>query len=272
MKTPLTLTLALALSPALVGCKKEGETTPPPDGDVSTTGDVSDGGEEEGPAVVPQDPDPPELAQAQQQFLLGDMEAVKAAMEPLMASLGEASQARANGIASSLFALATAEELAENAKEPAENALAKAEEVRDPEVAQLAHIAIGAYHVGVGDGAAAQGEFEAAVAEAGPHVALANLYLAQAHIAQAFDESDKLTNPGKLDEAEAAYDAAIEGSSDAAIKGRGLSGLAAVAKFRGKLADVCTHAAAAAEQLAAAGATEYLTEVPSMLANDAKCK
>lgn len=274
MKTSTTPLLSLLLSiPLLVsgGCKKDGDSTPP-DGDTSsTTGDAPDDGGD-APAVVPQDPDPPELAQALSSFVRGDMTAVTGAMEPLMGSLTEPSQARANGIASALFALATAEELAENAKEPAENALAKAAQVRDPEVSQLAHLAMGAHHVGVGDGAAAQAEFEAALAQSGPNAALANLYLAQAHVAQAFDESDKLVNPGKLDEAEKAYQAAIDGSEDAAIKGRGLSGLAAVAKFKGKLADVCTHAAAAAEQLAAGGATDYLTEVPSILSNDAKCK
>lgn len=270
--TTIALSLLLSLTPlALEGCKKDGDSTTPDDA-ASTTGDAPDDGGDEGPEVVPQDPDPPELAQALQSFVLGDMAAVTGATEPLMGTLTEPSQARANGIASALFALATAEDLAENAQEPAENALAKANEVHDPEVLQLAHIALGAHHVGVGDGAAAQTEFEAALAESGPNTALANLYLAQAHVAQAFDESDKLVNPGKLDEAAAAYQAAIDGSEDAGIKGRGLSGLAAVAKFRGKLADVCTHAAAAAEQLTAAGANAYLTEVPSILSNDAKCK
>ncbi len=269
MKRLLTLALPILL---LAACKKDGETTPP---DESTV-DADDGagvgqGEPEDP-VVPQDPDPPELARALAQFILGDMEAVKGSMEPLMNELAEPSQARANGIASALYALAVAEELAENAKEPAENAAAKGEEVRDAEVQQLAHVAMGAHLVGVGDAAAAQAQLEAALALQGPNATLARLYLAQAHLNQAFDESDKLTNPGKLDEAEVSYQKAIDETQDAGLKGRGLAGLAALAKYRGKKADICTQAKAATEQYEAASASEYLKEVPAILASEAKCK
>jgi hypothetical protein len=265
--------LAVILLPLLLlaGCKKDGDTNPPDDGTSGDDGAAADTGEPE-VEIVPQDPDPPELATARKAFVLGDMESVKSSMEPLMSSLSEPSQARANGIASALFALAVAEELAENAKDPAETALAKGEEVRDDEVLQLGHIAMGAHLVGVGDAASAQAELEKAASLGAANGDLANLYLAQSLLNQAFDESDKLTDPAKLDDAEKVYRATVEASDDAAIKGRGLTGLAAIAKYQRKKEQICEHAKAAAESYEAAGASDYLKEVPSILADAAKCK
>lgn len=273
----MRITPAISLLPALFliaapACKKDGETETPDE--TGTTGEVGggdDGGEPADP-VVPQDPDPPELAEARKQLVLGNMEAVKSTMESLPAGLTEPSQARANGIASALFAIAVAEELAENAKEPAENALARAAEVRDAEVEQLGHIAMGAHLVGVSDAAAAQAELEKAVTLDAPNGELAQLYLAQAMLNQAFDESDKLTNPAKLEEARTVYQRVVDASGDAAIKGRGLAGLAALDKYQGKREDICDHARAAAEQYTTAGASDYLAEVPKILADEAKCK
>ena len=82
-----------------VSCDKGGDTNPPDDAGSGDDTAASDDGQPE-VEVVPQDPDPAQLAEARTAFVLGDMEGVKTAMESLMGTLGEPSQARANGIAS----------------------------------------------------------------------------------------------------------------------------------------------------------------------------
>jgi hypothetical protein len=266
-----TLAPMFALSLSILSACDKPDGTQVPDGTTGgATGATSGSDTGDPPPVVPQDPDPPELAGALTSLVLGDHAAARAVAEPLTANLTAPSQARAAGLAFALLALAVAEELAENAKEPAEQALAKAEEVRDPEVRQLAQLALGAHLVGIGDAAAAQAAIEAGLAQTGPYAELGKILLAEAVLNQAFDGEEKLTDPGKLDAAQMIYGELV-GSPTPVIQGRALTGLAALAKFRGEKADLCKHAAAAAEKLSAAGATEYLKEVPAMLAGEAKC-
>jgi hypothetical protein len=265
MTTRAALCLLLVSSFSCKSVKETSTTTPGPAG-------TSGSGEEPAGAVTPQEPDPSQLAQAVRDFRLGNLGAVKQATEALLPDLSGPSRARANGLASALLALAAAEELAESAKEPAEAALARAAEVRDPEVEQLGRIALAVHLTGVGDGAAAQRECEAALALSGPHADLAQLGLAAALLEQAFDDEDRIVDPSRLDAAASAYQKAVDQSSDPAVKGRGLAGLAGIAKYRKQTADVCKHAAAATAAYQTAGASDYLREVPGLLAAEAKCK
>jgi hypothetical protein len=100
--------------------------------------------------------------------------------------------------------------------------------------------------------------------------------LGEAYIGRAFGNGDgKVENPTDLEEARKAYDAGLAIATGAAsadlLLGRLHEGLAAVAKYQGKSADVCPHAKAAAEHYAKGGATPYLQEGPKALADEARC-
>lgn len=274
MRTPTVfsaltiLSLTLAFAP---GCNKDKETAKPDE--VTTNTDPVEEPEKDPAALPPQDPDPAEIAALYDRYLKGDYEAVASEAESLRAGLTADTQVRAHALASAIRALAAIENVPEDGKTAAEEAVANGDRLADPEVQQLAHIAHGSYLVRVRDAAAGQAELEAALALAGPHAALAQLMLGEAHLNQAFgvEEEDKIENPAKLDEARTAYQAALDGGPDI-LKGHAHEGLAAIAKYKNEKQAICDHAQEAENMFAAAGATDYVREVPQLLAGDGKCK
>ena len=267
------LFLAFALSLSAVGCKDDKPTTNPDD--ATTTGDTGATDPEPEPAgLPPQDADPAEIAALYDRYLKGDYEAVASEAQSLAAGLTADTQVRAHALASALQALAAVESLPEDGKAAAESAVADAERLGDAEVEQLARVAHGAYLVRVHEAEAAQATLEKAVAAAGPYAGLAQLTLAEALLNQAFgvgDEDTKIKNPAKLDEARAAYQATVDGA-EGILAAHAHEGLAAVAKYKGEKAEICTHAQEAENIYAANGASDYIREVPSLLAGEAKCK
>lgn len=270
MRTP-TVILALTALAFAPGCKKDQETTNPDQ--ITTNTDPVDEPTDEPAALPPQDPDPAEIAQLYDRYLAGDYEAVVAAAEQLRAGLTADTQIRANAMASAIQALAAIENLPENGKALAEQAVADGDRLADPEVQQLAAIAHGSYLVRVHEASSGQAELEKAIALAGPYGALAQLMLGEAHLNQAFsaEDEDKIENPAKLDDAQTAYQAAVDGGSDI-LKAHAHEGLAAIAKYKGDKAAICDHAQQAENLYVAANATDYVREVPQLLAGEGKCK
>lgn len=266
------LMLALTgLAFAAPGCKDDKPTTTP---DEVTTTKPEPEPEPEVKALPAQDPDPAELAALYDRYLEGDYEAVVGEAGSLRDGLTADTQIRARALASAIMALAAIEGLPEDGKTAAEEAVADGDRLADPEVQQLALIAHGAYLVRVHELVNGQAQLDKAAALAGPYLALAHLMLGEAHLNQAFGEGDedmKVKDPAQLDEARTAYQAALDGGSDL-LKAHAHEGLAAIAKQKGEKQAVCDHAQESENLFAAAGATEYVREVPSLLASEGKCK
>lgn len=270
--------LLAGLLVAAPGCdKKDPEGSTPPDDtglagdDGAATDDGGDGGEAK-PSLPPQDADPPELAVALVNYEQGKYEDVKSAMEALLPSLEGDTKVRAKVIANAYFAMAVAEEFPENAHDHVEIALAEVERLDDPEAQQIALTANGAYLLGVAEFVQAQQELAKAEGLEGGAKLVAMLLHAQSVLNQAFDDNDRITDPAKLEAAKAEYQRVIDAAEEPTLKGRAEAGLAAIAKYQGKNAEVCTHATAAAEHYEAGDASDYIKEVPSLLKKDAKCK
>ncbi|KIG18948.1 hypothetical protein DB30_06559 [Enhygromyxa salina] len=265
------LTLAaLAVAPA---CKKEPTVQP----DEAATGDGDVEPEEAPPELEPlppQDPDPAAISALYQRYLQGEYEAVASSAAELRDTMTADTQVRAHAMAGALMALAAAEAVPEDAKAAAQQAVADGERLGDVEVQQLAAIAQATYQVRVHEAAAGQAALEAALALGGPYKSLNNLMLAEAHLNQAFGEGEEDTqikHPERLDQAKAAYEAAIDGTAPL-LDGAAHEGLAAVAKYQRDKDGVCLHAQQAEDLYAANGANDYIREVPSLLAADSRCK
>jgi hypothetical protein len=272
-RLPLTL-LSLSLFAAAPACKKQPTENP----DTATTGGSTDGGdvepEPEEAKLPPQDPDPAEIAALYQRYLQGDYEAVASEAAALAQGLTADTQVRAHALAASIAALAAAENVPEDAKAGSEQAIVDGDRLGDPEVQQLAHIAHAVYLVRVHEGAAGQAELQAALALGGPYTSFNRLMLGEAILNSAFGEGEEDTqikHPEKLDEAKVHYEAALEGALPI-LQGAVHEGLAAIAKYKNDKEAICSHAQEAENLYAANGATEYIREVPSMLAKDGKCK
>ncbi len=218
------------------------------------------------PTLPPQDPDPDALHVAKLDFERGDFPAVAAALGPLVTSLTGDTQIRAHGIAMALLSLSAGAEIAEMGKENSEIALTDAARLGDPEVQQYARLAHGAYLVGVMEATEAESDLTVAVNLEGTAQNLARLYLARALLGQAFDEENKLVNPGMLGKAKAQYETVLEHAATEAMQGRAETGLAALAKHRKDRAARCSSAASATRHFLAAEASEYLKEAPQILA------
>lgn len=266
-----TVMLALTVLVLAPGCKKTEETTNP-DHQITANPDPADEPEPDAGKLPAQDPDPAELAQLYERYLAGDYEAVIAGAETLRAGWSADTQVRANALASAIQSLAASEELPENGKALGEKALADGARLEDPEVLQLAHIAHGTYLVRVHEAVAGQAELEKALSLAGPYAALAHLMLGEAHLNQAFGpDEDKIENPARLDDARKSYQAALDGGSDI-LKAHAHEGLAVIAKYKGEKAAICEHAQQAENLYVANGATDYVREVPMLIAGEGKCK
>ncbi|PRP96048.1 hypothetical protein [Enhygromyxa salina] len=265
------LTLAaLAVAPA---CKKEPTVQP----DDVETGDADADPEPEPPEVEPlppQDPDPAAISSLYQRYLQGEYEAVAASAAELRDTMTSDTQVRANAMAGSLLALAAVEAVPEDAKVAAQQAVQDGERLGDVEVQQLAAIAHATYLVRVHEAATGQTELEAALALGGPYKSLNHLMLAEAHLNQAFGEGEEDTqikHPERLDQAQAEYEAALDGTAPL-LDGAAHEGLAAVAKYKRDKDAVCVHAQQAEDLYAANNASDYIREVPSLLAQDSRCK
>ena len=273
-----TLPPALLLSLAFVACKQDPPPKPPDDGGAVTE---PTGGDDGGPTepTVPQEPDPPEIAQGRHEFLLGHYQQAIDVLTPVLADTKEREQIRASALAGSWLALAHAQIVFENGADPAQHAADMAEKTDDPEVDAAAKLARGALLVAEGDFAAAVQSLEAAVAADpdSPEAAVANVLLGEAYIGSAFGESSNVENPEDLDKAKAAYNAgaavakAHEEDKDILL-GRIEEGLAAVADYQREKDALCGHAFASIDHYKAAGASDDLVQGPTSLASKYKCQ
>jgi hypothetical protein len=263
----------LSLGTLASACKKDGETVVTPD----DAADDADGGDEgveestEAQVVYPeQDPDPAELATGMERYLLGHYDEVVTLLEPMSQSLTEDSQIRARGIASSIFAMAAGEDIAENAHAPAELAVELSGRLADDELTQLAKLALASYHMGVAEYAQAQGEIDSVKDLDTPHGDLAMLLWSNAVLGQAF-EDDKLKFPEKLDEAKAGYESVFGSSQSDVIKGRAADGITAIGFYKKDKALTCEWAAKAGSLYESVGASDYMKEGPKGPAEALRC-
>lgn len=280
MKRTVPTLLALLLLVPACGKGKTDTTNP---GDATTT-DGATGtptGEPAADTPPPQDPDPAELAQGVHQVLTGHYEEGIAILEPIYSGMREPSQYRASGLAGGWLAVAHAQIVFENAEAPAQYALEMAGKLQDPEVEAAAKLGHGAFLLAQEDYEAATQAFEAAAAVA-PSTApgiFAHLLHAETRIGTAFGsaENTQLEKPEDLDAAKKSYEAALTaagsvGAEGEILLGRANEGLAAIAKYQRDKAALCTAAFAAVDHYKAAGASSFLLDGPSRLANDEKCK
>lgn len=260
--------------------KDKGKGTTPPDDDIAATaGDEESEPKPDLPAV-PQEPDPPQIAEGAHKYMLGQYKETVDLLAPVYADLKERNQYRASGLAGGWLALAHAQAVVEEAEEPSEHALVMADHTGDAEVIAMAKLAHGAVLMGHEDFAAAGAAFEAA-ASAAPNTlpgALANLLRAESLIGAAFGggESDSVQDPAALETAKQAYGAAQKaaerGVEPEIVMGRVEEGLAAVARYQNDRDGICKHAAASIGFFKKAGASDQLMEGAMQLAVDFKCK
>ena len=281
------LAISLALL-APLACGKDKKPTTPPEGDTAATGsdtagDDTTGDEPDKEPVepdVPQEPDPAEIAQGAHQYLLGHYQEAIDLLAPVYTDLKERKQYRASGLAGGWLALAHAQIVFENGQEPSKHALEMADRTQDPEVKAVAQLAHGAMLLGNEDYEAAGAAFTNAATAAPETVAgaLANILRAESLIGSAFGSSasEKVENPEDLEAAKKAYAAASEvansGKETDALLGRVEEGLAAVSRYQGDRAGICTHAVASYDHFKKAGVSDFLVEGPRGLAGKFDCK
>ncbi|MBK6919097.1 MAG: hypothetical protein IPH07_17005 [Deltaproteobacteria bacterium] len=274
-RSPLMLGLAAALS--LAACEHAGkgkteppgETTDPVANDTAPPVEIDDS--------VKQEPDPPEIAQAAQRYLMGDYPGVVELLQPIYDDLKTREQYHASTMAAVWLTLAHGEQVFENGKEPSQWTASMADATEDPEIDAAANLATGSYLIG-------DLEFDQAAARLAkvPEqtkdpilVGLSHLMRAEALINGAFNREDEsLQYPEKLDVAKAAYDAAAALAKDddalALVYARTHEGYAALANYRKQRDQVCAEAVAAIQLFAAKGASKLLA-VPTDLASANKC-
>jgi len=277
MKRTLLCLTAFAL---LGACgKKPTDTTPPGDpttGDTGTKTNDPAGGQ----TGVPQEPDPPAIAQAREQYLLGNYDKSKELLEPLTADLKTRQQLRASGLSAGWLALAVVDPVAENAKEPAEHAVAMGDQTGDKEVQILGKLALGSYQLGTDDPANAATQFEAAykLQTDGPHASLALVLYGQAKVNMAFggEEKDQIAHPEELDSAASTFIkaqrlAASQPGSEM-VAARAYEGIASVANYKKNFKEACTQIAEAAKIYKTKGAGQPLVERVNAIMDAAKCE
>jgi hypothetical protein len=265
-------TLLLCVLVAAIGCEKKDDKTKHPDPDNGGAKAVKVD------TSVPQEPDPPEIAAGAKQYLMGDYDAAIATLQPLFDDLKQRNQYRASALAGTWLALAHAEQVFENGKEPAEWAASMAESIEDKDVDNAAKVAMAAYLIGNEEFDQAATSLEGAGTAKDPAlVVMAQLLRAEALIGAAFgsgDEAELLKDPEKLEVAKQAYDAAAgaaKGSpTEKLLNGRIEEGYAALADYKKKKDEVCAHATAAFQAFKDEGATRLL-EGPAKLATANKC-
>ncbi len=267
----------------LVGaCKKDSKTDIPDDpgaSPVASGGDV-DAGATDTPPSVPQEPDPPAIAESRSEYLLGHYDKVKAVLEPLTEDLKTREQLRASGLSAGWLALAVVEPVAEDAHGHADHAVAMAKRTQDKEVEVVAKLAYGAYQMGTEDHSHAAESFEAAykLEPEGPNAGLALVLYGNAKVNMAFggEERDKLTNPAELESAGSTFTKAlrlVENKPDQAmVAARAHEGLASVAHYKKDSKELCTRVAEADKLYTAANAGSALLDRVHALRDAGSCK
>lgn len=269
-----SLFLSALLWCGISACDKNTPGTQPPADDAGAT----TGGATAAPDV-PQEPDPPQIAEGAEHYVFGRYQDAIATLQPVYEDLKARNQYRASGLAGGWLALAHAKDVFERGEEPVQHSLAMADKTTDPEVVAVAKLAHGAFLLSSEDYEAAERSF-AAAASAGPDVrvkTLAEIMRAEALINRAFGSanSTEIQNPQDLESAKTAYASAAksaEAEGTPILRARAEEGLAAVAKYQRKGDAICTHAAAALEHYKSAGASEDMLAVPMDLAREQKCK
>ena len=264
---------------ALLGACKKTETTPPDGGGkTGDTGQTGDTGEK--PAeTVPQEPDPPAIAEARAQYLLGNYEKVKESLGPLTTDLKTRQQFRASGLSAGWLALGVADPVAEDAKEPAEYAIAMGEKTSDKEVQIVAKMAMGAYQMGTEDypGAAANYEEAYKLQTDGPNAALALVLYGTAKISLAFggEEKDQITKPEELDLALSTFTKAQRLASgqpgNEMVAALAYEGMASAANYKRNPAEACKALAEAQKIYAEKGAGQPLLDRANAIGDAANC-
>ncbi len=275
MKRTLLCLTAFAL---LGACKKDPATTPPGDTKTGDTGGTPTAGGN--PTGVPQEPDPPAIAQAREQYMLGNFDKAREMLEPLTADLKTRQQLRASGLSAGWLALAVAEPVAENAKEPAEYAVAMGEQTGDKEVQILGNLAIGSYQLGMDDMANAATSFEAAykLQADGPNAGLALVLYGEAKVNLAFggEEKEQIAHPEELDSAASTFvkaqRLAAAQPGNELIAARAYEGIASVANYKKNFKEACTQIAEAAKIYKTKNAGQPLIERVNAIMDAANCK
>lgn len=260
---------------ALIGaCKKGTETTPPTDG---TTGDTGSGS---GTTTPPAEPDPPAVVEARNQYIGGHYTQLVEKLRPLVDELKGQQKNRASGLGAAWLALALAEDVVENAKEPADHALAMADLTSDPEVKIVAKLAQGTYKLRTEDFAGAAADFEEAynLQKDGPNAGLALVMYGNTKINLAFNHEDNtIANPAELDSAASTFVKAqrlVEKQpGNELIGARALEGQAAVVRYKDKAnsAEACRLIGEATKIYAAKGAGQPLLDAAVALQQEASC-
>lgn len=264
---------------ALVGaCKKDPATTPP-DGAGAGAGQSEDPKPDGSPPAITQEPDPPAIAQGREEFMLGHFDKAKELLAPLTDDLKSRQQLRASGLSAAWLALSVVSPVAEDAKDPAEHAVAMGDQTGDKEVQVVAKLALGAYQLGMDEVAAAAANFEAAykLQTDGPNAGLALVLYGEAKVNMAFggEEKDQLAHPEELDSAASTFTkaqrlAASQPGSEM-ITARALTGLASVANYKKSFKEACTSAAEAGKLYTAKQAGQPLMERVNAIIEAAKC-
>lgn len=276
MKRTLLLTAIVLLG----ACKKKDPATTPPDGGPAVgEGDTKTGGPT-GQPTVPQEPDPPAIAQGREQYLLGNYDKAKELLTPLTADLKTRQQLRASGLSAGWLALSVVDPVAEDAKEPAEHAVAMGEQTGDKEVQVVGKLALGAYQLGIDDEAAAAPNLEAAfkLQPDGPNAALALVLYGEVKVNMAFggEEKEQITNPGELDSAYSTFTKAQRLADsqpgNELVAARAHEGLASVANYKKALKDACSHAIEAGKIYTAKNAGQPLVERVNAIMEAARCE
>ncbi|MDC0718732.1 hypothetical protein [Nannocystis bainbridge] len=270
MKRILVCLAAFSLTAA---CKKSADTDKPSDDKPATT-------DADKPAPVTTEPDPPAIAEARAKYIAGQYGQVIETMKPLVDDLKSKEKARASGLGAAWLSLALAEDVVENAKEPADHAQAMAEQTGDPEVKIAAKLAQGAYKLKTEDFAGAAADFEEAynLQKDGPNAGLALVMYGNTKINLAFGgEDNAIVNPGELDSAASTFVKAqrlVEKQPGNELLGaRALEGQAAVVRYKDKknTPEACRLIAEAAKIYTTKGAGQPLIDAANALQDEANC-
>jgi len=265
---------------ALVGaCKKDTATTPPDGAGAGTGTPAGDTKPAETTPAVAQEPDPPAIAEGREQFLLGNFDKAKELLAPLTEDLKTRQQLRASGLSAAWLALSVVTPVAEDAKYPAEHAVAMGDQTGDKELQIVAKLALGAYQLGIDEDTNAAANFEAAykLQTDGPNAGLALVLYGEAKVNMAFggEEKEQLAHPEELDSAASTFTKAqrLAASQPGGemIAARALTGLASVANYKKNLKDACSNAMEAGKLYTAKKAGQPLMERVNAIIDDAKC-
>lgn len=274
-------TLLCLTAIALLGACKEKPTTPPDDGTkTGTTDGTADSDVKPAETTVKQEPDPPAIAEARAQYLLGNFDKVKETLTPLLADLKQREQLRASGLSAGWLALAVVSPVFEDAKEPAEHAVAMGDKTGDKEVQIVAKLAMGSYLIGTEDFAGAATNFEEAykLQSDGPDAALALVLYGGAKINLAFggEDKDQIANPGSLDEAASTFvkaqRLAASQPGNEMVAALAYEGMASAASFKKNFPEACKQLEEATKIYAVKGAGQPLVDRANGIGDAANCK